>query len=226
MQGLGREGELHSQVVGQADDIHEQTVLLLKLRGPVRRLPEHVQQDIQGAGGKLVEIDVEIIFAGVGMNPHQFPDPLTEGFDSIRRRVVGDRNHAAATAVGAHSKVVHLGVYDDAVRQADQGVVKGPYPGVAESHVFHRALGIADNHPVANSEGLVHQDHDTAEDVGQQVFGRQGESQTSDSQAGQQAAHLYVQVLGDEDQAEGHHENLKRATHHGNQQIIKFAFGL
>lgn len=120
MQGLGGEGELHAHAVGEADDIEHESVFLAELDGPVGALEEHVDEDVEGVGAEVVEPDVVVVLAGVGVELDDLADAGAEGFDFFGWGVVGDVDHGFEAAVFAAAVVVDFGADEGRVGDGDE----------------------------------------------------------------------------------------------------------
>ncbi len=67
MKRLRGEGESNAQVLGQPEDIEKEPLPLAQFDRPIGTFQEAVQEHVERTGRELIEVDVIIILAGVGM---------------------------------------------------------------------------------------------------------------------------------------------------------------
>ncbi len=75
------EGKGYVEGLCESDNVEVKPVFFSKLRTPIGGLDETVEQDIEGRFREPVEVNVIIVFAGVGVAANQFANTLAKGLN-------------------------------------------------------------------------------------------------------------------------------------------------
>lgn len=171
IKALAREGAadavfLKNAEQGQIEFMAVREVLAVMFGGDVA-----YDADVEGAVAEFVEEDGNIAAVDVGRLLTVAADGVTDGFQLLPRAAVGYAEHVLDAEPLAPGAVGDGSVGQQVVRHVDQFLVERADARASESDVFHDAFDIVDLDPVADLEGLFHDDDETAEDIGQGVLG-------------------------------------------------------
>ena len=145
------------------------------------------------------------------------PEIITQGFQLLARRAVGDAHRGAEQTVLAGGGVADVLGADLGVLHRDDAVVQGADAGGAEGDVLHCALKAAQGDVVAYAEGTLNDHGGTGNQVGQGGLGTQRNGQSGNACTGDQAVDFAAQKIQHLNTAEQQDQSavdlLKEAVH-------------
>ena len=168
---------------------------------------------------------MEIILPGIGVFADELANSFAEGLDLLGRRVVRNAEHRLPATELTHAEVVHGRGDHGGIRNRDEGVVECPDPRASEVDLLDGSLHLADDHPVPYGERAVEDHGKRAEEVSDRILGRHGDGDAADSESGQEAGDIDVQVGGDEDDPEGGDKNLRGLADQRDKEVVQLRHG-
>ena len=114
--------------------------------------------------------------------------------------------------IGHARGVLQRDVGENGIGQVQGPHVESAYPGQPPAYVFHRAfyLPVRRTHPVPHRKRPVHVDHEAAEEIGEQVLGREARHQAAYAADGQQARQAVAQGLQDDQKSGDEYGNAQQ----------------
>ena len=193
---------------------------------PAGHPEEAVHQHVHRGVREAVEVDLEVVVAHRRVLQDEAPHPVHERLDPVRVGVVAERQHVLHAPELPLPHVVHDGVHDLAVRDADHRVVEGADAGGAQPDPFDGPFVAVHEHPVPDLEGSVPDDGQRAHHVGEGVLGGERDGESAEAETRHQGGDRVALALGDEQEGHDHRTYPEDGARQRDEMIVHVGLGL
>ena len=179
------EGETGARVLDDAHDFEHEGLAVGEMLILGRGTRVGRDRDVEAGVAKPAESDVIGRCVELRVILEVLFDVGDDFFDLIGGGGVEDAEVAVHFAACSALVVVDVGVGEELVGHHDEGVFDRADEGGADPDFLDGAFDAVEADPVADVEGVVKEDDEGAEEVGEGVFGSEGQGGAADAEAGE-----------------------------------------